>query len=46
MSKIKSVLDFDLLEFFFDEAVDFGGLPTQVPELAEGSHPRPAAAVV
>src|SRR5215472_14279511 len=40
------ILGLDLLEFFFDNAVDPGGSLAQVPELAESSHPRLAAAVV
>lgn len=40
------VLGFNLLEFFFDRAVDFGRFFAKVPEFAKSGHPRLAARVV
>jgi hypothetical protein len=38
--KSNPVLGFDLFEFLFDDAVDFGGILAQMPKLTESLHPR------
>jgi len=45
VSKITTGPRLRFLKFFFNHAVDFGGVPAQMPELTEGSHPPPATAV-